>query len=714
MTDFAKLGFDVNSQPLTRATKELNSMSGAAGGTEKRVSSLGKTMLKYLGGAAIIAGTTREFRKINDEVQQLERNMLRTEAIIQATGGAAGFTADQLREQARALAFATLESTEGIMKAQQVLLTFRNVTGDTFTRATELAADLATVTGGSLQGAMTQLGKALEDPVTGINAMTRSGVSFTDQQKEMIKSLAESGDLLGAQTIILDELAGQYGGVARAEAEGFAGAQDTLAQSLQELRIAVGQFAGSGQMLVNWYNKASEVVQEFTAIIASGQINYYLQLVGHEFSELGKDIEYVFGLLTPMIEAAASDWTQSGESATSAIVDAFRNIVPNIRAFLQLAALEIIALADRAAVYGRAIAFNLNPKNWFSGESMGDFIEQENERINAIRLAMITDILNERDATIKAREEIISAGVRQREEWDRGRAAFDAFTPNVIAGLSDITHATIDAEKATEDYTSAIRSLQKALGDEFQRAAIQYQQHLETIAELEDAAAISAEESNAFRLAAFEQYQEKLTEIQRREQAARDRIDEDAERMRAMQNMQRLQAMEGFFGNLAYIAQQGGKESFEAYKALAMAEAGIAGALATIKALSAAPPPFNFMLAGAVGAATLTQMAVISGQTYQARENGGQVHAGGQYLVGERGPELLQLGGQGGSITPTSRISGDGVSVTNVFQVTTGVEKTVQAEFMSMMPMINEMTKQSIQQAVSGGGSMSRAVGRRS
>ena len=714
MTDFAKLGFDVNSQPLTRATKELNSMSGAAGGTEKRVSSLGKTMLKYLGGAAIIAGTTREFRKINDEVQQLERNMLRTEAIIQATGGAAGFTADQLREQARALAFATLESTEGIMKAQQVLLTFRNVTGDTFTRATELAADLATVTGGSLQGAMTQLGKALEDPVTGINAMTRSGVSFTDQQKEMIKSLAESGDLLGAQTIILDELAGQYGGVARAEAEGFAGAQDTLAQSLQELRIAVGQFAGSGQMLVNWYNKASEVVQEFTAIIASGQINYYLQLVGHEFSELGKDIEYVFGLLTPMIEAAASDWTQSGESATSAIVDAFRNIVPNIRAFLQLAALEIIALADRAAVYGRAIAFNLNPKNWFSGESMGDFIEQENERINAIRLAMITDILNERDATIKAREEIISAGVRQREEWDRGRAAFDAFTPNVIAGLSDITHATIDAEKATEDYTSAIRSLQKALGDEFQRAAIQYQQHLETIAELEDAAAISAEESNAFRLAAFEQYQEKLTEIQRREQAARDRIDEDAERMRAMQNMQRLQAMEGFFGNLAYIAQQGGKESFEAYKALAMAEAGIAGALATIKALSAAPPPFNFMLAGAVGAATLTQMAVISGQTYQARENGGQVHAGGQYLVGERGPELLQLGGQGGSITPTSRISGDGVSVTNVFQVTTGVEKTVQAEFMSMMPMINEMTKQSIQQAISGGGSMSRAVGRRS
>jgi hypothetical protein len=106
-------------------------------------------------------------------------------------------------------------------------------------------------------------------------------------------------------------------------------------------------------------------------------------------------------------------------------------------------------------------------------------------------------------------------------------------------------------------------------------------------------------------------------------------------------------------------------------------------------------------------------MAVIQGQTYKARENGGQFQAGDTLKVGERGVEYLQIGSQGGSVIPNSRIGGDGVSVTNVFQVTTGVEKTVQAEFMAMMPMINEMTKQSIQQAISSGGSMSRAVGRR-
>jgi hypothetical protein len=561
---------------------------------------------------------------------------------------------------------------------------------------------------------MTQLGKALEDPVTGINAMTRSGVSFTDQQKEMIKSLAESGDLLGAQTIILDELAGQYGGVARAEAEGFAGAQDTLAQSLQELRIAVGQFAGSGQMLVNWYNKASEVVQEFTAIIASGQINYYLQLIGHEFTELGKDIEHLFNILWPMIEGGVNMWVDHVTKSTGFMSDAFKNIVPNIRAAIQLATLELIALADRAAVYGRAIAFNLNPKNWFTGESMGDFIEQENERINAIRLQSITSILNERDASIEAREEIIASGVRQREEWERGRAAFDAFTSNAVGGLEQITHATIEAEQSTEDYTAAIRSLQNAFASDMERAASQYMQHLDSIAELEEAAAISAEESYALRLSAFEHYQDALTAATEKGEAERRRMEEQADDLRRMREMQQLQAMQGFFGNLAYIAQQGGKESFEAYKALAMAEAGIAGALATVKALSAAPPPFNFLLAGSVAAATAVQMAVISGQTYQARENGGQVHAGGQYLVGERGPELLQLGGQGGSITPTSRIGGDGVSVTNVFQLSTGVEQTVQAELVAMLPMITQMTKQSVQQAMSNGGGMSRAIGKRS
>lgn len=62
------------------------------------------------------------------------------------------------------------------------------------------------------------LGKALNDPVKGISALSRAGVTFTAQQKEQIKTLTESGNILGAQKVILGEVEAQVGGVAAAQA----------------------------------------------------------------------------------------------------------------------------------------------------------------------------------------------------------------------------------------------------------------------------------------------------------------------------------------------------------------------------------------------------------------------------------------------------------------------------------------------------------------
>ena len=44
------------------------------------------------------------------------------------------------------------------------------------------------------------------------------------------------------------------------------------------------------------------------------------------------------------------------------------------------------------------------------------------------------------------------------------------------------------------------------------------------------------------------------------------------------------------------------------------------------------------------------------------KERGGPVQAGGAYLVGERGPEILQLGSKGGNIIPNNAIGGGGTT----------------------------------------------------
>ena len=55
------------------------------------------------------------------------------------------------------------------------------------------------------------------------------------------------------------------------------------------------------------------------------------------------------------------------------------------------------------------------------------------------------------------------------------------------------------------------------------------------------------------------------------------------------------------------------------------------------------------------------------GKVFGKRARGGPVSAGGAYLVGERGPEILQMGSKGGNIIPNNAIAGGGV--TNVVTV---------------------------------------------
>lgn len=448
----------------------LGRMSSEAAGTSRSLENLKRVaapLLTLFGSLASL----RTFKNMIDEADQFERNMLRTHTIVRATGQAAGFTAEQLRRQAQDLARATLQSVEGVEQAQQILLTFRAVSGETFTRATELAADLATVTGTSLTGAMTQLGKALEDPVEGVNALRRSGVSFTTEQRDMIRALVESNRLMDAQTIVLDELVRQYGGVARGEAQGYAGAVDSMGQAWQELKIAMADAGGFLERGAQWIERITEYMQEFIAVLASGQIDFYMQAIRHQFELLWQDAQQALHWTTELMDESAEYWGVTGESAVDFIIDAFKNFGPNVRAFIQIGATEIAALVDRAIVYGRAIGRALDPRNWFAdGPSISEYVAQENERINQIRMEMYDQILAERDATIAGTGEIIKAGEQKRREWERQQAEFDAYTSTVVGGLraqgeatGDLGDDARDAARRLEELTRAFHRLRREL-----------------------------------------------------------------------------------------------------------------------------------------------------------------------------------------------------------------------------------------------------------
>lgn len=183
------------------------------------------------------------------------------EAGLKSTGNAVGFTSKQLQKMASDLQSNTLFGDEQILKdATSQLLTFTNISGDQFARTQKAALDLATRLDGDLKGASIQLGKALNDPVANLSALSRSGIQFSDDQKAVIKSLAETGQLAEAQTLILDELNNQYGGSAEAAAKADGGFTQ-LANAFGDLQEEIGRVLVP--LLTPLVEKLREMIQFF-------------------------------------------------------------------------------------------------------------------------------------------------------------------------------------------------------------------------------------------------------------------------------------------------------------------------------------------------------------------------------------------------------------------------------------------------------------------
>lgn len=162
------------------------------------------------------------------------------ESALASMGSASGRTAEQLKASARELqSLSTFDDDEILRKVTANLLTFGNVSGEVFDRAQRAAVDLSARLGQDLQSSAIQLGKALNDPVKGLTALSRVGVSFTRDQQELIKSMVAAGDVAGAQAIILAELERQYGGAAKAARDAAPGS-DTI-DAYREFQETVGE-----------------------------------------------------------------------------------------------------------------------------------------------------------------------------------------------------------------------------------------------------------------------------------------------------------------------------------------------------------------------------------------------------------------------------------------------------------------------------------------
>lgn len=157
-------------------------------------------------------------------------------------------------------------SDDAVIAMANMGLRFDKIGADVFPRFIEQAADLATTLKVDPVKASEILGKALQDlSVDGAGSIGRlkaAGVAFTEEQEQLIQKLVESGDVAGAQTVLMDALAATTGGAAAAAAGTASGQWAIFQETLAD--------AGEGVMLTLMpalTQLMSEVLPELIPII---------------------------------------------------------------------------------------------------------------------------------------------------------------------------------------------------------------------------------------------------------------------------------------------------------------------------------------------------------------------------------------------------------------------------------------------------------------
>jgi hypothetical protein len=231
----------------------------------------------------------------------------------------------------------TAVDADVIKAAQTKLATFANlnktinIAGGAFDRATVAALDLAAAGFGSAESNAVQLGKALNDPIKGLTALTRSGITFTAKEKDKIKTLVATNKTLEAQDLILKAIEKQVGGTAAAGASVF----DRMKLSMDTVSDSIGEILlpHLENFVTYLVNDVVPNVQQFFKDVANPKTD-----IGQAFAAFGDtvkvaqtNLEAFFAMMDPKKQgnamsgfAASLEWIAI---TLSSIIDGFAVLV---------------------------------------------------------------------------------------------------------------------------------------------------------------------------------------------------------------------------------------------------------------------------------------------------------------------------------------------------------------------------------------------------
>lgn len=292
-------------------TKEIKILQGQFGTLEKdikkaekqtksfqdRMLNLGKMTVGVYALARAFSSVTRTVGALISDYKVQEQAEAKLKATLEATGNAAGYTAKELVKFAGELQNLTTYGDEATIGMMSVLNTFKEISGETYKRTVRAVQDVSTVMGQDLQSSAVQVGKALNDPIKGVAALGRVGIQFSEDQKRLIKSFAETNQVAKAQEIILKELESQFGGASEAIAKTATGSLTQLANKYGDLRELMGKTSVEAMHQSGLFGLLDDTVGDLTDGLNAStlELGFFVQRATGGLQMLKNSIELVFG-----------------------------------------------------------------------------------------------------------------------------------------------------------------------------------------------------------------------------------------------------------------------------------------------------------------------------------------------------------------------------------------------------------------------------------
>jgi hypothetical protein len=365
---FANLEVDI--KQVAKAAKTAETALQSAGGQGQKAGGLLQQAFAFATGGALLQGITGlagalkgGLESVIGESSDAAEGQAALGAVLASTGGKAGVTAQAANDLASNLQLVTKFTDDQVLAGENMLLTFTNIGSTVFPRATEATLNMAQAFGGDTAQAAVQLGKALNDPITGISALQRVGVTFSQSQKDAIAAMMQTGDVAGAQTVILKELETEFGGAARAAGDTFPGQLAILSHRFDDMKQSLGDaLMPSLRSLVDTLNSPqvqaglSAAVQSLAAglqavlPVIGNVVGAALQLAG----ALGGPLQFALDNLVPVLATIALLTIPSLVTGLTNLIPVVLGAASAARDFA--AALQLIAAGESAVTVIGALA----------------------------------------------------------------------------------------------------------------------------------------------------------------------------------------------------------------------------------------------------------------------------------------------------------------------------------------------------------------------